>query len=85
MDKIFIVIHMYWMRLIMNRNNNDKLYQHLVEMEKLSPRPGPTSLQYSISMKILQINGKLGKSNNVCSKGQRDEESSISRCGNNEL
>ena len=63
--------------LIMNRYNSDKLYRHLVEMEKPSPPPGPPPLQSSISMEHLQSNGKLGKSSDVCSKGQRDADSSI--------
>ena len=63
--------------LIINIDNSDKLYWHLVEMEKLSPPPGPPPLQSSISMASLQSNGKLGKRNNVCSKGQRDADLSI--------
>ena len=59
--------------LIINIDNSDKFCQHLVEMEKPSPPP----LQYSISMESLQYNENLGKSNNVCSKGQRDADSSI--------
>ena len=63
--------------LIMNRDTNDKLFGHLVEMENPSPPPGPPSLQSSISMESLQGNENLGKRNNVCSKGQRDEDSRI--------
>ena len=59
--------------LIINKENNDKLYRHLIETEKPSPLP----LQSSISMAILQSNGKLGKSINMFSKGKRDANSSI--------
>ena len=34
----------------MDKYNSDKLYWHLVEMEKPSPPPGPPPLQSSISM-----------------------------------
>ena len=71
MDKKWIFL------LIMNRDNSEKLYRHLVEMEKLIPLPRPPPLQSSISMESLQSNAKLGKSNNVCSKGQRDVDSRI--------
>ena len=71
--------------LIMNIDNSGKLCWHLVEMEKLSPPPGPPPLQSYISMEILQSNNKLGKSNNVCSKGQRDADSSMYEWGNNPL
>ena len=64
--------------LIINIDISDKLCQHLVETKKLSPPPGPPPLQFSISMESLQGNGNLGKSRNVCSKGQRDAKSSIS-------
>ena len=57
----------------MNIDNGDKLCWHLAEMEKPSPPP----LQSSISMEILQISGNLGKISNVCSKGQRDVDSSM--------
>ena len=57
--------------LIINIDNSDKLYRHLVEMEKPIPPPRPPPLQSSISMESLQGNGKLGKSNNVCSKGTK--------------
>ena len=63
--------------LIMNRDNNDKLYRHLIEMEKPIPPPRPLPLQSSISMASLQDNGNIGKSSNVFSKGQRDADSSI--------
>ena len=75
-----------WMfLLIMNIDNSDKLYRHLVEKEKPSPPPGPPPLQSSISIASLQNNGKLGKSSDVCSKGQRDADSSMYEWGNNEL
>ena len=61
----------------MNIDNSNKLHRHLVEMDKPSPPPRPPPLQSSISMEILHDNGKLGKSSNVCSKGQRDAYSSI--------
>jgi len=67
--------------LIMNRDNSDKLCWHLVEIEKLSPPPRPPPLKSSISMERLQRNGNLRKRNNVCSKGQRDADSSISENG----
>ena len=53
-----------WMfLLITNRDNEDKLCQHLVERENLSPLPGPPPLQSSISMASSQdCNGELGKS-----------------------
>ena len=63
--------------LIMNIDNNEKLCRHLIEMEKSSPPPGSPPLQSSISMASLQSNEKLGKRNNVCSKRQRDADSSI--------
>ena len=63
--------------LIMNGDSSDKLYPHLVETEKPSPPPWPSPLQSSISMSSSQDNGKLGKSSNVCSKGQMDADSSI--------
>ena len=50
--------------LIINRDNSDKLYRHLVETEKQSPPP----LQSSFSMTSLQDNGNLRKRKNVCSK-----------------
>ena len=65
--------------LIMNIDNHDKLYWHLIESKKPSPPPGPPPLQSSISMEILEGNGKLGKSINVYSKGQRDADSSRSK------
>ena len=71
--------------LIMNIDNSDKLYRHLVEMEKKSPPPGPPPLQSSISMESSQKNGNLRKRSNVFSKGQRDVESSMYEWGNNEL
>ena len=63
--------------LIINIDNSDKLCQHLVKMEKPSPPPGPQPIQSSISMAMLQSNGNIGKSNNVCSKGKRDADSSM--------
>ena len=63
--------------LIMNIDNNDKLFRNLSEMEKLSPPRGPPPLQSSISIENLQNNGNLGKSSNVCSEGQRDAYSSM--------
>ena len=63
--------------LIMNRDNNEKICQHLIEMEKLSLTPMPTPLQYSIAMEILQENRNFGNISNVCSNGQRDANSSI--------
>ena len=71
--------------LIMNRDNNDKLCRHLIEMEKLIPPPRPPPLQSSISMVSSQDNGNLGKRSNVCSKGQRDVDSSMYEYGNNPL
>ena len=71
--------------LIMNRDNSDKLCRHLFEMEKLNPPPGPPPHQSSISIASSQDNGKLGKNNNLCSKGQRDADSSMYEWGNNEL
>ena len=71
--------------LIMNKDNSDKLCRHLVKTEKLSPPPRPPPLQSSISMASSQGNAKLGKSNNVCSKGQRDVDSSMYEWGNNPL
>ena len=65
----------------MNRDNSDKLCWHLVEIEKLSPPPRPPPLKSSISMERLQRNGNLRKRKNVCSKGQRDADSSISENG----
>ena len=73
MDKKWIFL------LIMNTDNSDKLYRHLIETEKSSPPLGPPPLQSSISMEILEGNGKLGKSINVYSKGQRDADSSRSK------
>ena len=64
-----VMVEKWIFLLIMNRDNNDKLCQHLVKMEKMSPPPGPPPLQSSISMEISQANGKLGKSNNMYSKG----------------
>jgi len=61
----------------MNRYKSDKLCRHLIETEK----SGPPLLQTSISMESLQINGKLGKSSNVSSKGQRDAYLSIRKNG----
>ena len=58
----------YIFLLLMNKDNSDKIFQHLFEMEKVSPPPGPPPLQSSISMAISQDNDKLGKSINVCSK-----------------
>ena len=69
----------------MNIDNNDKLCRHLVETDKLSPPPGPPPLQSSISMASSQDNGKLGKSINGCSKGQRDATSSMYEWGTNPL
>ena len=69
MDEKWILI------LNINRYISDKLCRQLVEIEKPSPPP----LQSSISMEILQDNGKLGKRSNVCSKGQMDAYSSISK------
>ena len=66
--------------LIMNRDNSDKLCQHLIKTEKLSPPSGPPPLQSSISMASLQDNDKLGKSINGFSKGQRDVDTSVG-CG----
>ena len=43
--------------LIINKDISDKLYWHLVEIERLSPPP----LQSSKSMAISQDKGKLGK------------------------
>ena len=63
--------------LIINRDNSDKLCQHLIETEKPSPPPRPPPLESSISMESLQGNGKLGKRSNVCSKAQRDADLSI--------
>ena len=54
--------------LIINKDNNEKLYRHLVETEKLSPPPGPPPLQSSITMASLQSKGNLGKSSTTCSK-----------------
>ena len=65
--------------LIINIVTSDNLFHHLIKMDKLSPPPGPPPLQSSISMENLQSNGNIGKSNNVCSKGQRDVDSSISK------
>ena len=67
--------------LIINRDNRDKHYWNLVEMEKSIPPP----LQSSISMESLQENGKHVKSCNMCSKGQRDAYSSMYEWGNNPL
>ena len=63
--------------LIINIDTSDKLCRHLVEIERPSPPPGPPPLQSSISLEIPQDNGKLGKSINDCSKGQRDADSSM--------
>ena len=52
----------------MNRDSSDKLFRHLVEMEKPSPPPGPPPLQSSISMASSKENGKLGKIINGFSK-----------------
>ena len=71
--------------LMMNRDNSDKLYWHLVEAVKPSPPPGPPPLQSSIIMVSSQDNDKLGKSINGCSKGQRDVGSSMYEWGNNPL
>ena len=61
----------------MNRYKSDKLCRQLIETEKSSPPP----LQTSMSMESLQINGKLGKSSNVSSKGQRYAYLSIRKNG----
>ena len=66
---------------IMNIYKSDKLCQHLIETENLSPPHEPPPIQYSISMEILQINGKLRKISNIYSKGQRDADSSIRKNG----
>ena len=71
--------------LIINRDTSDKLCQHLVKSERLSPPPGTPPLQSSILMEISQDNGKLGKSINGCSKGQRDADSNIYEWGTNPL
>ena len=57
--------------LIINRDTSENLYRRLVEIEKSSPPPGPPTLKSSISMEGSQCKGKLGTSNNECSKGQR--------------
>ena len=56
----------------MNKDSSDKFCWSLVETEKVSPPPEPPPLQSYNSMGSLQRNGKLEKSSNVCSKGQRD-------------
>ena len=71
--------------LIMNIDTSDNLCRHLIETKKLSPPPRPPPLQISISMESSQENGKLGKSINDCSKGQRDADSSMYGWGTNEL
>ena len=71
--------------LIINRDISDKLCRHLVETKKLSPPLRPPPLQSSISMASLQDNGKLGQSNNVCSKGKRNADSRMHEWGNNPL
>ena len=50
-------------------------------MENPSPPHEPPPIQSSISMEILQINGKLRKISNIYSKGQRDADSSIRKNG----
>ena len=57
--------------LIKHRYNSDKICWHFFEPKKLSPPPGPPPLQSSITMEILQSNGNIGKSSNVCSKGTK--------------
>ena len=51
-----------------NRDTNDNLFQHLVEIKKSSPLLGPPPLKSSILMASSQDNGKLGRSINGCSK-----------------
>ena len=71
-----------WIFVInVNRDTNDNLSWNLVEIEKPRPQPEPPPLQSSISMAISKDNGKLGKSSNVCSKGQRDADSSMYNMG----
>ena len=63
--------------LIINKDTSDKSCRHLVGIERPSPPLEPLPLQSSISMESLQGNENIGKRNNVCSKGQRDEDSRI--------
>ena len=71
--------------LIMNMDNSDKLCRNLIETKKPSTPPRPPPLQSSILMEISQDNDKLGKSSNVCSKGQRDADSGMYEWGTNTL
>ena len=71
--------------LIMNIDNSDKLCQHLIETKKLIPPPRTPLLQSSISMESSQDNGKVGKSVNGYSIGQRDADSSMYEWGKNTL
>ena len=54
--------------LNINRDTNDNLCRHLVEIKKLSPPPKPPPLQSSISTQAHKTNASLGKSTNGCSK-----------------
>ena len=71
--------------LIRNGDTSDKLCRYLIEIERLSPPPGPPPLQSSISMASSQENGKLGKSINGCSIGQMDADSSMYEWDTNPL
>ena len=77
MDKKWIFL------LNVNKDTNENLYRHLIEIKKPSPPPGPPPLQSSKSMASSQDNGNLGKSINGFSKGQRDADSSIREWGTN--
>ena len=71
--------------LIMNRDISDKLCRHLIEIKRPIFPPGPPPIQSSKSMASSQDKGKLGKSINHCSRGQRDADSSMYEWGTNPL
>ena len=67
-----------WIFLLnVNRDTNENLCRHLVEIEKPSPPLGPPPLQSSISRQAHKDKGKIGKEHQWLLQGQRDADSSM--------